>query len=82
MSRIYTVLNRADGNVARYVRANTLNAAVRAHASEVYEARPSSTEEIYQASLAGALRVLNAVKPEQGDMEDELDPGPVPARVA
>jgi len=84
MARIYVVLDK-KGQIARFVRANTLNAAVRAHAAEKYTAVPASTEDIYQAVTMAAFDVLDAVAPEQLDIdeiEDEADPGPVPARVA
>jgi hypothetical protein len=65
VSRIYTVTNKKTGEVVRYVRANTLNAAVRAHAYELFEAAQSSTEDIYQATLKKAFDVLDAASPEQ-----------------
>jgi hypothetical protein len=80
MSRIYRVSNRKTGGEVRYVRANTLNGAVRAHAAELFVAVPATTDEIYQASKAGEFKVLDAIKPEQVDIEDKDDPGPVPLR--
>jgi hypothetical protein len=51
--------------VRRYVRANTLNAAVRSYANEVFEAAPVTTDELYQAMNADGFDVLDAVSPEQ-----------------
>lgn len=68
MSRIYAVTNKKTGELVRYVRANTLNAAVRAHAAEVFEALQASTEDIYQATKAAKFDVLDAVAPEQLDL--------------
>ena len=62
MSKIYIVRRKSDGEVLRYVRAKTLVGAVRAHAEELFEAKPATTEEVYQATRAGTLKVLNAVK--------------------
>jgi hypothetical protein len=70
MSRIYTVTNKKSGEVARYVRANTLAGAIRAHAEELFDAAATSTDEIYLAAKAKAFTVLDAVKPEQGDIGD------------
>jgi hypothetical protein len=78
MSRIYIVTHRPDGAVARYVRANSLNGAIRAYATECYEASAATTEQVFQAMKAGAFEVLDAVAPEQIDIEDANDPGPVP----
>jgi hypothetical protein len=89
MSRIYIVTHRPDGAVARYVRANSLNGAIRAYATECYEASAATTEQVFQAMKAGAFEVLDAVAPEQIDiraaafasadiLEDANDPGPVP----
>lgn len=83
MSRIYTVRRRdAAGHLVRYVRANTLNAAVRAVAVELFEAKAATTEEIYQATVDKTFDVLDAVQPEQvDDIDDKDDPGPVPLKV-
>lgn len=67
-ARIYRVTNKHSGDVQRYVRANTLNAAVRAYASEVFEAVPVSTDEMYRAMNADGFDVLDAVSPEQLDL--------------
>jgi division protein CdvB (Snf7/Vps24/ESCRT-III family) len=83
VSRIYTVRAKA-GHIVRYVRANTLNAAVRAVAEEMYVAKASTTDEVYQAMLKNA-DVLDAVAPEQSDIDeltDEFDPGPAPVEAA
>lgn len=69
MSRIYTVTDRALGTVVRYVRANTLNAAVRAAAAELFEAVPTTTEEMFQAAKGGPLDVLDAVAEDAADVE-------------
>jgi hypothetical protein len=65
MSRIYTVTNKKTGKVERYVRANTLNAAVRAHAHELFAAAQASTEDVFQAVQKKSFDVLDAVSPEQ-----------------
>ena len=80
MSRIYLVLDK-KGAVVRYVRANTLNAAVRAHAAEKFTAKPATTDDVYHAMTHGA-DVLDVVAPEQMDIDDKdkSDPGPVPLR--
>jgi hypothetical protein len=70
-SRIYTIRNKATGKLTRYVRANTLAGAIRAVAEEHFSATPSSTDDIFLASKAGAFDVLDAVRPEQIDIEDE-----------
>lgn len=61
MSRIYVVRNKETGTVARYVRANNLNAAVRAVANELFTADHTTTDQVYQAMLAGKFIVLDAV---------------------
>jgi hypothetical protein len=83
MSRIYTVRTK-DGRIVRYVRANTLNAAVRAVAEEMYAAKASTTDEVYQAMLKN-VDVLDAIAPAQVDIDeliDEFDPGPAPVEAA
>jgi division protein CdvB (Snf7/Vps24/ESCRT-III family) len=83
VSRIYTVCTKV-GYIVRYVRANTLNAAMRAVAEEMYVAKASTTDEVYQAMLKNA-DVLDAVAPEQSDIDeltDEFDPGPAPVEAA
>jgi hypothetical protein len=66
VSRIYKVINRATGKVQRYVRANTLNAAVRAYANELYVAEPATTEDMWQAfNDKENFDALDAVAPEQ-----------------
>ena len=80
MSRIYVVYVKGGATV-RWVRANSLNGAIRAVAAEKFTAKAASTEEVYQAMSQGA-EVLDAVAPEQVDIDDEADPGPVPMRAA
>jgi hypothetical protein len=65
VSRIYTVTDKKTGAVERYVRANTLNAAIRAYSNEVFEAQPSTAEKMVMAANGGKLSVLDAVAPEQ-----------------
>ena len=76
MSRIYLVTDRSSGDVIRYVRAATLNGAVRAAANEAWLARSATTDELYLA-LRTKVEVLDAIEedttPPLGD-----DPGPVP----
>lgn len=59
--RIYVVIAKDNGKVARYVRAKNLNAAVRAHAEELFDAKAATTEEIFQAAKAGGFKVLDAL---------------------
>lgn len=80
MSRIYIVTNRA-GVELRYVRANSLNGAVRAYANEKFSARIANTDEVYQAMKGGA-EIMDAVAPEQVDIDDDADPGPLPQEAA
>jgi hypothetical protein len=65
VSRIYTVTNKKTGEIQRYVRANTLAGAIRAHANEIFDATASSTEDVFQAVQAKAFDVLDTVAPEQ-----------------
>jgi hypothetical protein len=68
--RIYTVRNKATGKLVRHVRAHSLNSAIRAVAAENFTAEASSTEDIFQAAKSGNFDVLDAVAPEQVDIED------------
>lgn len=65
MSRIYVVKHRETHAVIRYVRANTLNGAVRAVSNEHFEAAATSTDELFQASKAGTFDVLDALSVEE-----------------
>jgi hypothetical protein len=65
MPQMYQITDRKSGHVKRFVRANTLNAAVRAHANEVFAATRMSPEEMFQAMKAGDFDALDAVAPEQ-----------------
>lgn len=60
MSRIYTVTSRATGKAVRYVRATTMNQAIRAAWGEVFEAAPTTADAMYAASKGGGLDVLDA----------------------
>lgn len=63
MSRIYVVRKRdAQGALVRYVRANTLNGAVRAVAEELFTAAATTTEEVFQAMKSGHFDVLDALE--------------------
>jgi hypothetical protein len=59
MSRIYVVTDR-ETQVERYVRAKSLNGAIRAVAAEKYTGKSASTEQMFLAFKAG-LEVLDAV---------------------
>jgi hypothetical protein len=60
-ARIYIVTAKREGGVVlRYVRAANLNSAIRAHAHTLFEARPASAEDIWEASKNGELSVLDA----------------------
>ena len=80
MSRMYVVRRRASGVLVRYVRAHTLNGAVRALADEKFAASAATTEEIFQAIKKDAFDVLDALAPIQVDLDDKDDPGPMPLR--
>lgn len=67
MSRIYKITNRRSSDVQRYVRAHTLNAAVRAYANEIFLAAPVTTDEMFLAMKEG-FAALDAVAPEQLDL--------------
>lgn len=62
MSRIYLVSVKDTTRPVRYVRANTLSGAIRAFANEIYEARPATSEDMWQASKGGDLAVLDALE--------------------
>lgn len=66
MSRIYVVTTKASG-VERYVRANTLNGAIRAIANEDFTALAATTDQLFLAFKAG-FEVLDAIEPEQLDL--------------
>lgn len=80
MSRIYVIRGRKSGSFERYVRAHTLNGAIRAHAAEVFEAKAATTDELFVAAQAGTFHVLDALEPIHLDIDDKDDPGPVPLR--
>lgn len=82
MSRIYVVTSRKGGDVVRYVRAHTLNAAIRAAAAELFQSEALTTDQMYRAMQAGKFDVLDSIEPTQVDLDDKDDPGPVPLRVA
>ena len=62
MSKIYLITSKSDQSVIRYVRANTLNGAIRALTDELYEVEAMGAEE---------RTVLNVVAHIQ-NMIDEL----------
>lgn len=74
MSRIYKVTAKENGQIVRYVRANSLNAAIRARMREIFDASPCTSEEMFQAAKHGKLNVLDAVAPEQTDIDDPKEP--------
>jgi hypothetical protein len=76
--RIYLVTDRATENVVRFVRASTLNSAVRAVANELFAARSATTEELYQAYKTPGLEVLDAIEDDTVPALSADDPGPVP----
>ena len=66
-ARIYIVTAKRSGGIGgvlRYVRATSLNSAIRAHAHTLFEARPASAEDIWEASKEGELDVLDATAAE------------------
>jgi hypothetical protein len=67
VSRIYNVSAKATGVSLRYVRANSLNAAVRAYAHEVVVAKAMTPDEVY-AAMKEDREVLDAVAPEQPEI--------------
>ena len=72
MARIYVVTHR-ETDVDRFVRANTLNAAIRAVADETFTAKAASTEDMFLAFKQG-FEVLDAVAPVQVDIDDPEEP--------
>jgi hypothetical protein len=74
MSRIYRITHRTAGHHIRFVRAATLNGAVRAVAADLFHVEPASTDDIVKASADGSLDILDAL----AEPEDVADPGPVP----
>jgi hypothetical protein len=61
VSRIYIVTHAKNESLIRFVRAKTLNGAVRALASELFEAKAASAEDIVKASKDGSFDVLDAL---------------------
>lgn len=72
--RIYTVRDKSNGKPVRYVRAHTLNGAIRAVAAEQFTAEAADTEDLYQAMRAADFKVLDAIEPEQVDIGDPKEP--------
>lgn len=66
--RIYVVTDRETG-VDRYVRAKSLNGAIRAIANEKFTAKSANTEQLFQA-YKGGLEVLDALDDGPVDIED------------
>lgn len=60
VSRIYKVTDRDLSTVARWVRAQTKNGAMRAVAGELFDVAAASTDEVYAAMRRGA-QILDAV---------------------
>jgi hypothetical protein len=69
--RIYVVTNKETGKVARYVRSKTLSSAIRAHAEELFAARAATTDEMFVAAKAGALKVLDATGKEDENEKEK-----------
>jgi ActR/RegA family two-component response regulator len=67
MSRIYIVTDCTTGALVRYVRANTLNGAVRAVANEHFIAAPADHDTLF-AAFKSKAEILDAVEPEQEDL--------------
>ena len=86
MSRIYLVTHRRtdtlteEGTLVRFVRASTMNGAIRAVAADLFHVEPASTDDIVRASQNGSLDILDALAEpkDEGWPEDAADPGPVP----
>jgi hypothetical protein len=74
VSRIYTVRNKTNGKLVRYVRAHSLNGAVRALAGELFDASAATTDDIFKASKDGTFDVLDALEPEQVDAIETAKP--------
>lgn len=68
MSRIYEIRSKMGASL-RYVRANSLNGAVRAYSDEVMVAKAMSPDEVY-AAMKDDKEVLDAVAPEQMEFGD------------
>ena len=75
MSKIYIVTHAKAGSLIRFVRAQTLNGAVRAVARDLFAVTAASTDQIVEAAQAGTLDILDAL----AEPVDTDDPGPVPA---
>jgi hypothetical protein len=74
VSRIYTVRNKTNGKLVRYVRAATLASAIRAVAGEHFDAEAATTDEIYVASKNGTFDVLDALAPEFDVIDTATNP--------
>lgn len=70
MTRLYAVTDLSTGYVIRYVRAATLNSAIRAVADERFAAAPMSADAVYAAMRQGA-DVLDVVGAAGSDDDDE-----------
>jgi hypothetical protein len=69
MSRIYKITERETG-IDRFVRANSLNGAIRAIANEKFTGASATTEELFQAFKVG-LEVLDAVEADDTKTDTE-----------
>ena len=65
--RIYVIVDK-ETKVERFVRAKTLNGAVRAVAGEKFTGAAASTEQMFQAYKQG-LEVLDASKEEEAEKD-------------
>jgi hypothetical protein len=65
VSKIYKVSKLRGDECVHYVRANTLNAALRAVSTMYFVGGAATTEEMYQALAKGNFEVIDAVKAEQ-----------------
>jgi len=75
MSKIYIVTHAKAGSLIRFVRAQTLNGAVRAVARDLFAVTAASTDQLVEAAANGSLDILDAL----AESTDEAYPGPVPA---
>jgi hypothetical protein len=74
MTRLYVVTDVATGAVIRYVRAASLNSAVRAVANERFDAAVMSADAVYTALRAGADVLDVTVGQDEGPDDEDDEP--------
>jgi hypothetical protein len=74
MTRLYVVTDVATGAVIRYVRAASLNSAVRAVANERFDAAVMSADAVYTALRAGSNVLDVTVGQDEGPDDEDDEP--------